>query len=124
LEACIPWLSTLGASLQRTNSAIARALRRGDIAGPALDEKIVSIEQSQVERSLLLAQSRSFYPQLLVELDTLLNEHIVIAALHFSAVVRWYGRVLASVRAELQAPIAFDRQIHREKIGLALIRAL
>jgi hypothetical protein len=38
--------------------------------------------------------------------------------------VRWYRRVLVDVADELSSPIEFARQIHREKIGMALINAL
>jgi len=91
-----------------------------------LDERIVSTEQSIVERSLQDARRSRLtaYQQLLLELDALLNQQSWLSSLHFSPVVRWYSRVLAGVRFELKSPIEFARKLHREKIGIALINAL
>lgn len=125
-ERCAAWLSELGSSLETVNRSIADSVHSGRLAGPALDERIVSIEQSVVERSLRSARTvrASPYGEVLPALDALLNHRSWIAALHFSPAVRWYRRVLTEVRDELRSPIEFARQLHREKIGLALIGAL
>src|SRR6185437_7667230 len=62
IEACAPWLSMLGVLLEGTNSALARAVTRGDLAGANLDYQIVSIEQSHVEERLRFARSMPCYP--------------------------------------------------------------
>jgi hypothetical protein len=125
--ACADWLSELGSSIETVNCSIADAVHTGRLTGPALDERIVSIEQSFIERSLDNArtsrQSRA-YLEVLPALDALLNHRSWISTLHFSPAVRWYERVLAEVRDELRSPIEFARQRHREKIGMALIGAL
>jgi hypothetical protein len=121
---CVGWLLDMGASLETTNRSIAEAVLTGRLAGPALDQRIVSIEQSAVERSLQSAKAAQAYPAVLPALDALLNHQSWISTLHFSSAVRWYRRVLAGVRHELQSPIEFGRQLHREKIGMALITAL
>ena len=125
-DLCADWLLDLGASLETLNRSIAEAVHAGRLAGPALDEQIVSIEQSAVERSLQRAMNtrESGYRQVLPALDAILNHQSWVSTLHFSSAVRWYRRVLAGVRHELQAPIEFARQLHREKIGMALIAAL
>jgi hypothetical protein len=125
-DLCADWLLDLGASLETVNRSIAEAVRTGRLAGPALDEQIVSIEQSAVERSLQSAMEArgNTYRKVLPALDAILNHQSWISTLHFSSAVRWYRRVLAGVRHELQTPIEFARQLHREKIGMALIAAL
>jgi hypothetical protein len=125
-EACTDWLSALGAALETTNLSMADAVNSGRLTGRALDERIVATEQSIVERSLQAARSSRLapYAQLLLELDGLLNRQSWLSALHFSPVVRWYSRVLAGVRSELNSPIEFARQAHREAVGLALITAM
>jgi hypothetical protein len=125
-KGCTDWLSALGASLETTNLSIADAVNSGRLTGRALDERIVSTEQSIVERSLQDARRSRLtaYQQLLLELDALLNQQRWLSSLHFSPVVRWYSRVLAGVRFELKSPIEFARQIHRETVGMALISAL
>lgn len=125
-DLCAAWLLDLGASLETVNRSIAEAVHAGRLAGPALDEQIVSIEQSAVERSLQSAMEAqgSVYRGVVPALDAILNHQSWISTLHFSSAVRWYRRVLAGVRHELQTPIEFARQFHREKIGMALIAAL
>jgi hypothetical protein len=125
-DMCAHWLSDLGASLETVNRSIAEAVHTGRLAGPALDERIVSIEQSVVERSLDRARASrtSAYCEVLPALDALLNHQSWMSTLHFSSTVRWYRRVLAGVRHELKSSIEFARQRHREKVGMALISAL
>ena len=91
-----------------------------------MDERIVCIEQSVVEQSLRDARSSRFnaYLEVLQALDAILNHASWLSALHVSSTVRWYRRVLAGVRDELNSPLEFARQNHREKIGMALITAL
>jgi hypothetical protein len=123
---CADWLSELGTSLETVNRSLAEAVHTGHLVGPALDQRIVSIEQSAVEQSLERARTSgtSAYLRVLPLLDALLNHRSLISTLHFSSAVRWYRRVLAQVRDDLRSPIEFARQAHREKIGLALISAL
>jgi hypothetical protein len=125
-DLCAGWLWDLGASLETVNRSIAEAVHTGRLAGPALDQRIVSIEQSAVERSLQSAKGArgNAHLEVLPALDVILNHQSWISTLHFSAAVRWYRRVLAEVRHDLQSPIEFARQLHREKIGMALIAAL
>jgi hypothetical protein len=124
--ACADWLSDLGASLETVNCSIADAMHSGRLTGPALDKRIVSLEQSVVEQSLEDARTSqtAVYFEVLPALDALLNQQGWLSMLHFSPTVRWYRRVLSEVRDELRSPIEFARQAHREKIGLALIGAL
>jgi hypothetical protein len=123
--ACADWLSELGASLETVNRSIAEAVYTGRFAGPALDERIVSLEQSVVEQSLERARtSQTSAFEVLPALDALLNHQGWFSILDISSAVRWYRRVLSEVREELRSPIEFARQAHREKIGLALICAL
>jgi hypothetical protein len=122
---CALWLADLGAALERVNRSLALDVHAGRLTGPALDARIVSIEQSVVERTLERSRvSRSGTCDVLPALDALLNDSGWVSAVHFSPAVRAYGRVLADVRRELGSPIEFARQPHREKIGMALIGAL
>lgn len=123
---CAAWLAELGASLERVNRSIAEAVHQGRLTGPALDERIVAIEQSAVEQSLERSKTSGTcaYFAVLPALDGLLNHQSWISTLHFSPAVRWYRRVLTGVRNELRSPIEFARQRHREQIGMALISAL
>jgi hypothetical protein len=123
---CSHWLSELGTSLEIVNRSIADAVHTGRLGGPGLDERIVSIEQSVVERSLQWAKASRAGAEcdVLPTLDALLNHRGWISTLLFSPAVQWYRRVLAEVRHELKSPIEFARQLHREKIGIALIGAL
>jgi hypothetical protein len=125
-EVCTAWLWELGTSLETVNRSIAESVQTGRLVGPALDQRIVSIEQSVVEQSLQSARTScaSALVEVLPALDGLLNHRGWISTLHFSPAVRWYRRVLAAVCDELRSPIEFARQRHREKIGLALISAL
>jgi hypothetical protein len=126
LGACAGWLSDLGASLETLNGSIADAVSAGSLTGPGLDKRLVSLEQSFVERSLEGARTSrtNAYFEVLPALDALLNEQGWLSMLHFSSAVRWYRRVLSDLRDELRSPIEFARQAHRERIGLALIDAL
>jgi hypothetical protein len=105
---------------------MATAIQAGMLSGARLDEKLVWVEQSIVERSLQCARVRrpSVYIDVLPTLDALLNRGARFSLLYFRPAVRWYSGVLAGVRDELNAPLEFARQAHRERIGLALIRAL
>lgn len=124
--ACADWLADLGAALEAVNRSLAEVVYQGTEAGPQLDERIVCIEQSVVEQSLRDARSSRFnaYLEVLQALDAILNHASWLSALHVSSTVRWYRRVLAGVRDELNSPLEFARQNHREKIGMALITAL
>ena len=125
-EVCADWLSELGAALETVNRSIADALFDGSLAGPALDERIVSLEQSVVEHSLRKGRISRMgaYRDVLPAVDAVLNQSSWLSAFHFSPAVRWYRRVLGGVRQELASPLQFEQQSHRERIGMALISAL
>jgi hypothetical protein len=117
----------LGASLLPINLAVAKDIRVGTLAGPALDERLICIEQSVVERSLqsarALCRTRP-YSEFLRQMNGILNHDPWLGSLHFSPAVRWYSAVLIDVRAELASPLDFARQLHRETIGVVLTRTL
>jgi hypothetical protein len=117
------WLLATGALLETANIAIAQAVASGRLAGPSLDGRIVSIEQSIVEEALQSARTAQRYPRLLSELNAHLNGCSA-AWIHFRDEVRWYSRVLSVVRETLASRIEFAAQAHREAIGLALIATL
>jgi hypothetical protein len=123
---CADWLFDLGASLQAANCALAEGVYAGHLAGDDLDRRIVSLEQSIVERSLecVRVSRAATYRDVVHALDALINDRVRIPALYVSPAVNWYRRVLTDVRREQGAPIEFARQRHRERIGMALIDAL
>lgn len=126
-SACCRWLWNIGALLETINFALANEVGKGSLCGPGLDERLIGIEQSAVEDALQRARTRgrpAGYADFALQMNDLLNNGPWMGALHFSPKVRWYSRVLVSVREQLAAPLDFARQQHREAIGVRLTRAL
>jgi len=120
------WLCSIGACLEARNIRLADRIGRRYFAGAALDQQLVSVEQSMVEDALKAARGaqRGNYTATLAEMNALLNDRLWPALFWPRSEVRGYARILATVRSDLGSPIEFSQQRHRETIGTALIAAL
>jgi hypothetical protein len=118
---CSAWLARLGGLLEQHNLRIAAAIGAGELTGPGLDERIVALEQSLVQRALHATPApHGSFADVEGELDALLNPPWL-SILHVCPPVRWYSSVLLTVRAQIRLPLRFAVQSHREKIGIALV---
>jgi hypothetical protein len=91
----------------------------GRLAGPALDERIISIEQSAVERSLQSARASrtSAYFEVLPALDALLNHQSWISTLHSGAYLSRLGAAKAGWRGGEESGAADGHDLRMWGIG-------
>jgi hypothetical protein len=117
-------LWVLGCRLEAVNRVSARLVARGRFGLSRIDERMVWIEQSEVEVALgsMQAASPEFHARFINEVDQVLNlappSRII---LKLWPAIAWYLAVIRGTRAELGSAVSFANQWHRIQIGLHLV---
>ncbi|MGE0887065.1 MAG: RHS repeat domain-containing protein [Blastocatellales bacterium] len=130
------FLSVVGEELLKVNRDVIRTIQDGgsltfpgpDPTGPALDAKLVRLEQSTVQNLLdnLKNANPDKYNTVIMENNALLNPSGFIMEAAMSSRISFatdkaFGKVLEAVRKDLGRNIDFARQSDREAIGLKLV---
>ena len=122
------FLLDAGRVLQALNTQIADELTGCCVPIGELDARLVSIEQSALERVLrtLQATDAAAHTVVTAQLDRLLGTSrcCYLRLLHLHPATYVYERVLMRVRRELNRPIRFALQSDREHIGRTVIALL
>lgn len=126
------FLEATGESLLRVNSLAVAAITAGLVpeSGPALDAKLVHLEQDTVQKGLNDFQKTDSvgFKTAISKINGLLNGNSTMAANFLKAAGGFflptdkaYGQILTGVRKSLGHDIDFASQKDREAIGLALV---
>ena len=127
------FLESTGQALLKVNTEAVGQIMSGQMSGsgPALDAKMVNLEQSAVQKGLdgLKSANPSAYGTAIKEINGLLNGNSSTAANALKAIGgvllptdKAYAQVLGGVRKSLGHDINFANQKDREAIGLALVQ--
>ena len=117
------FLEGVGQQLAAFNQKQVTQIESGKLSGPGLDQKMVHLEQTNVQGQLdaLRKADPSGYAKAIKEINGALNGTVSKGLQQIASTDRAYAQVLAGVRENLGRDIDFSNQADREAIGNALI---
>jgi hypothetical protein len=115
-------LNNIGSMLEAANVQFARNVRCQLATGERLDHYLVTCEQRLVQGYLDAHDSPN---EVRGELNGLLNEsHVASLFSRWLMGCHHYHCILRKIRREMRAPLDFANEVHRVRIGLALIHQI